>query len=85
MEEFKGSTYWTIWADCCKLHKSFYGIKEDDNATWEAVLQESKRIRDKYKDSEMGKFAESLVLLVVSELEHKSKSQKGGHENAETK
>ena len=80
--EFKKTLYWNIWADCCSLHKRFYGIKESDTAVWEAVLQEAKTIRDKYKNSDSGKFAESMVLLVVSELEAKSKIQKGGHENA---
>lgn len=85
MKSFKESTYWNIWSDCCSLHKKFYGIKEDDTETWEAILQEAKTIRDKYKNSDSGKFAESMVLLVVSELEDKSKNQKGGSTSATKK
>lgn len=81
----KDTPYWSIWADCCGLHKRFFGIREDDTAAWEAVLQEAKTIRDKYKNSDSGKFAESMVLLIVSELENKSKLQKGEQENAEKK
>ena len=80
--EFKRSLYWSVWADCCSLHKKFYGIKESDTTAWEAVLQEAKTIRDKYKDSDSGKFAESMILLIVSELENKSKLQKGDDANA---
>lgn len=80
--EFKRSLYWSVWADCCSLHKKFYEIGENDTVIWEAVLQEAKTIRDKYKDSDSEKFAESMVLLIVSELENKSKLQKGGHGNA---
>ena len=83
--EFKRSLYWSAWADCCSLHKKFYGIGENDTAAWEAVLQEAKNVRDKYKNSDSGKFAESMVLLIVSELENKSKLQKGGNENAKKK
>lgn len=85
MTLFKQSAYWNIWADCCSIHKKFFGIREDDTAAWEAVLQEATTIRDKYKNSVSGKFAESMVLLVVSELENKSKNQKGEQENAEKK
>lgn len=80
--EFKRSLYWSVWADCCSLHKKFYGIKESDTTAWEAVLREAKTIRDKYKDSDSGKFAESMILLIVSELENKSKLQKGDDANA---
>lgn len=83
--EFKRSLYWSVWADCCSLHKKFYGIGENDAAIWEAVLQEAKTIRDKYKNSDSGKFAESMVLLVASELENKSKLQKGGSTSATKK
>lgn len=82
MTSFKQSTYWSVWGDCCSLHKKFYGIREDDTVAWEAVLQEAKAIRSKYKNSDSGKFAESMVLLVVSELENKSKNQKGGSTDA---
>ena len=82
MESLKCTPYWNVWGDCYSLHRKFYGVNEDDNVTWEAVLQESKKIRDNYKNSEFLKFAESLVLLVVSELEHKSKLQKGAGEDA---
>ena len=85
MKSFKESTYWTIWADGCSLHKRFYGIREDDTSSWEAVLQEAKTIRDKYQNSDFEKFAESMVLLIVSELESRSKLQKGDTEDAKKK
>ena len=85
MESLKNTPYWNVWGDCCQLHKSFFGITEEDTTRWEQLFQCAKNIRDKYKNSDAGKFAEALVLLVVSELENKSKSQKGGHEDAEKK
>lgn len=85
MESFKESTYWQIWADCCNLHKAFYGIAEDDGASWEKAVGVASEIQEKYKQTPEAKFAESLTLLVVSELEHKSKSQKGGADNATKK
>ena len=84
-KSLKDTPYWNIWADCCSIHKRFFGIREDDTAAWEAVLQEAKAIRSKYKNSDSGKFAESMVLLVVSELENKSKNQKGGSTDATKK
>lgn len=77
MESFKESTYWTIWADACNLHKAFYGIKENDTASWEKAVGAASEIQEKYKQTPEAKFAEALTLLIVSEFEHKSKSQKG--------
>lgn len=85
MGTFKQSTYWTIWADCCNLHKAFYGIKEEDAASWEKAVGAATEIQKKYKQTSEAKFAEALTLLVVSELEHKAKLQKGGTDNAEKK
>lgn len=78
MGSFKQSTYWRIWADCCNLHKAFYGIEENDTASWEKAVATASEIQEKYKQTPEARFVESLTLLVVSELEHKSKSQKGG-------
>ena len=76
MESFKESTYWQIWADCCNLHKAFYGIAEDDGASWEKAVGVASEIQEKYKQTPEAKFAESLTLLVVSDLEQKAKLQK---------
>lgn len=85
MKVFKESTYWSIWGDCCNLHKAFYGIKEEDAASWEKAVGAATEIQKKYKQTSEVKFAEALTLLVVSELEHKAKLQKGGTDNAEKK
>lgn len=85
MEIFKQSTYWRIWADCCTLHKSFYGIEENDTASWEKAVGAATEIQEKYRQTPEAKFAESITLLVVSELDHKSKLQKGGMSDAEKK
>lgn len=85
MESFKESTYWQIWADCCNLHKAFYGIKEEDAASWEKAVGAATEIQKKYKQTPEAKFAEALILLVVSELEQKAKLQKGDTEDAKKK
>lgn len=85
MKSFKESTYWRIWADCCNLHKAFYGIEENDTASWEKAVATASEIQEKYKQTPEARFVESLTLLVVSELEHISKSQKGGTSDAKKK
>lgn len=85
MKLFKESTYWSIWGDCCNLHKAFYGIKEEDAASWEKAVGAATEIQKKYKQTPEAKFAESLTLLVISELEDRTKSRKGGTDNATKK
>ena len=85
MKSFKESTYWTIWADACNLHKAFYGIDENDTALWEKTVKAASEIQEKHKQTPEARFAESLTLLVVSELEYKAKLQKGGVSDATKK
>lgn len=73
MEALKNTPYWSIWGDCCQLHKKFYGITEEDTAAWEKLLEEAGKIRNKYKNTPEGIFAEKMVLLVAAELEDRAK------------
>lgn len=85
MKSFKESLYWRVWADCCTLHKLFYGIDENDTPSWEKAVATVSEIQEKYKQTPEAKFAESLTLLVISELDHKSKTQNGGASDAKKK
>lgn len=70
---FKQSVYWQIWADCCSLHKEFYGIAEDDGASWEQLFKKSEDFGKKYAATPEKQFAQNLILLVVNEIEQKAK------------
>lgn len=82
MGTFKQSTYWTIWADCCNLHKAFFGIQEDDTPAWEQLFQAAESFGKKYAVTPEKQFAQNLILLVVNEIEQKAK---GGTDNATKK
>lgn len=82
MANFKQSVYWTIWGDCCNLHKAFYGIKEDDTPAWEQLFQAVEAFGKKYAVTPEKQFAQNLVLLVANEIEQKAK---GGKEDATKK
>ena len=82
MKLFKESTYWSIWGDCCNLHKAFYGIKEEDAASWEQLFQAAEAFGKKYAVTPEKQFAQNLILLVVNEIEQKAK---GGTDNATKK
>ena len=80
MELFKESTYWSIWGDCCNLHKAFFGIQEDDTPAWEQLFQAAEAFGKKYAVTPEKQFAQNLILLVVNEIDQKAK---GGTDNAE--
>lgn len=82
MKLFKESTYWSIWGDCCNLHKAFYGIKEDDAPAWEQLFQAAEAFEKKYAVTPEKQFAQNLILLVVNEIDQKAK---GGTDNATKK
>lgn len=70
--------YFQIWKAVWDLHKKYYGIKADDTEKWELLTKESEQIANQYEQSPEREFTESLVLLVIRELDAKSKPQKGG-------
>lgn len=72
---FKQSVYWQIWVDCYTLHKSFYGIAENDAAAWEQLVKKSEDFGKKYAATPEKEFAQNLILLVVNEVEEKSKGE----------
>lgn len=82
MGTFKQSTYWSIWADCCNLHKAFFGIQEDDTPAWKQLFQAAEAFGKKYAVTPEKQFAQNLILLVVNEIEQKAK---GGTDNATKK
>lgn len=65
--------YFQIWKAVWDLHKKYHGIKADDTEKWELLTKESEQITNQYKESTEREFAESLVLLVIRELDAKSK------------
>lgn len=77
--------YFQIWKAVWDLHKKYYGIKADDTEKWELLTKESEQIANQYEQSPEQEFTESLVLLVIRELDTKSEPQKGGKEDAEKK
>lgn len=66
-----------MFTDCWKFYKKYADVKEDD-AYWEAVVNESNEISKKYGEC---KFIINLVLAVIDELERIYKEMRA---NAET-
>ena len=56
--------YWNIYKDVWNFHKKYADVKEDD-AYWEAVVNESNQIAKQYDEC---KFVINLLLAVIDEL-----------------
>ena len=69
--------YWNIYKDVWNFHKKYADVKEDD-AYWEAVVNESKQIAKQYDEC---KFVINLLLAVIDELKRIYKEMKN---NADT-
>ena len=65
--------YFNIWQQVWNLHKKYYNIRADDEKAWERLDQECKQLDQQYKNKSEQKFAQSLLLGVVAELERSSK------------
>lgn len=69
--------YWNIYKDVWNFHKKYADVKEDD-AYWESVVNECKRIAKQYDEC---KFVINLLLAVIDELKRIYKEMKN---NADT-
>ena len=68
--------YWNIYKDVWNFHKKYTDVKEDD-AYWEAVVNESKQIAKQYDEC---KFVINLLLAVIDELKRIYKEMKNNAE-----
>lgn len=75
IKSLKDTPYWNIWADCCQLHKKFFGCSETDDTGWIQLTNDAVRIRDKYKNTPEGEFAEQMVLLITAEINKRAKEE----------
>lgn len=67
--DFKSTIEFAIYADIWNFHKRYYEVS-DSNDYWEAAVKDANALYKKYNDS---KFAKSLVMAVMDELERKAK------------
>lgn len=73
---FKESIYWQIYSDIWSFHKKYCDVREDD-AYWEAAVDESSIIYEKYKEKPEREFAKRLIITVAKELERVGEVKNG--------
>ena len=65
--------YFSIWREVWDLHKKYHNIRADDEKAWERLDQECKQLDQQYKNKSEQKFAQSLLLAVIAELEREAR------------
>lgn len=78
MGTLKDTIYWDIWAQTCQLHKKYYGVRPDDAQRWKDLDQECEQLDKQYADKPERKFAQSLLLAIVDELERNGNGETTG-------
>lgn len=74
----KDTPYWDVWAQACRIHQRYYGVRPDDSQRWKALDQECEQLDKQYADKPERKFAQSLLLAVVGELERNGNGETTG-------
>lgn len=64
--------YFEIWKEAWGFHKKWFNHNNTDE-DWRNLVDESDQIRNKYKDTREYQFTEDLMLIIISELERRSK------------
>ena len=65
--------YFDVWTAVWNLHKRYFGIRADDEKAWKRLEQECEQLDQQYRNKPEQRFAQSLLLAVVAELERSSK------------
>ncbi len=60
---------YNAFSDCWKLYKNFVGIRQEDEARWEVLIDEADAIIERY---EKHQFVRDLISAVMGELERES-------------
>lgn len=66
--------YFDIWQQAWGLHKKYFGIQADDEQRWKQLNAECESIDKQYSGQPQQKFAQSLLLAVVGELEREARN-----------
>lgn len=74
--DFKSTIEFAIYADVWNFHKRYYDVSDNDEY-WKAVIKDGNALYKKYDDF---RFAKSLVMAVMEELERKAKEVRAGAE-----
>lgn len=64
--------YFEVWKTAWDFHKKWCNHNNTDSE-WKKIIDESDCIRKKYKDTPEYQFMEDLMLIVISEMERRSK------------
>ena len=64
--------YFNVWNEAWSFHKEFAGMVGTDE-DWQRLVDASDAIAEKHKGKTEYEFIESLILVVVNELERQNK------------
>ena len=73
MIDIKGSVDQKIYNDVWLYFKNYYGVKQDDEESWDKLIKEGDELCKKYDN---GPFVRELVLTIINELQRASKGAK---------
>ncbi len=65
-----------IFNESWLLLKTFFGISQDDDESWELLIEKADSICRKFKNTDCEVFASKLVLSIISRIEQKSKEMR---------
>ena len=70
--------YFDVWSQAWQFHKRFADMKGTDEE-WEAVVNTSGEIVEKYKNKPGYEFLKDLILATLNELERRDKINRKEH------
>lgn len=68
-------TYFNIWQSAWQFHKQFANMSGTEKE-WEAVVNTSGTVVEKYKDKPGYEFMKALILSILDELERTDKERR---------
>jgi len=75
MEQEKIKAYYQMWSEAWKQLHRWLAEFQDDESFWQKVYQDAELFSEKYKQTDIKKFADRIVIDMAEELERVAKER----------
>ena len=76
--------YFNVWQQVWGLHKKYFGIQQQDDASWEQFHKDCQKLSKLYDNKPEQEFINNLLCVVMVELERSGKRNARTPEVSET-
>ena len=75
MEQEKIKAYYQMWSEAWAVFRRWLAEFQDDESFWQRVYRDAESYSEKYKQTDIKKFADRIIIGIAEELERVAKER----------